>query len=726
MNKKLLSIILLGVLSINTASAELVNAPLPNANDKTSENLSAVNIIENLTNAVDLSTYKYGGTLKEGVNSMVVAYAYLTPQRDFGYIYTKDFDASNTSGTTVSARDDFGKSWNMSNYPESSYPQAQDRLLKIATNYISNSSFFTDRLAQVNDKNYKDMYLQYDSTRKQYFVASTLYVRWLYDVGCTGIGHTDDSHTGMFKKVPVLTDTGGPYIATGERMDTDPDVFTNPSQVSTIRNNKSTRVTTFKNALGGPVPNYPHLNNTEYNCWGDVISGTGRAFFEKRYEVRRYINDNVSDSFEVVIPKKTTTVSTQTAIPKVAPSVSVTSNVHLNSTSTAVDKYTFDIKISSKSPAKNYSSAVSETYSQPINKDGSLGTNPAATKEPSDTQMDIWHHNLVPVFEILDADGNVVTLYDKSGNKLSPKTISAGNTTITIPQSSIDISLNNHTARVTLKYSSSIRYLSYKKTLELSYSSNTNSALKDKTYSQIINYIDSTTGNNNNKNPIKTEISNGYTAVNPRIERVFKTSTKDNLSTQASDSISAYIPEEDNTPPTVKLEVTPPNTLTILEGASFDIELDASIKGKDPNLTVTGPGDYKIDKITDIPQGEVGEHRWVDNFKIDKVEIIAQNGDEIPYNQNQVSIDTSNPNKFIFKINGMTANPQHIGIANVKIYYSYDLNHRTWQTVPSTTLKDDGTPEYWNLYTNTTTTPQKGDINKNFKIYSLSGNTMLQ
>ena len=721
-SKRFYSLLLLSALSINMASAELITtgSPIGKTENKTE---GSIDIIENLTNKINLNPEKIeNGTLGSGNQSITTSYAYLTPQRDFGYIYIKDFDALNATGTVVPAADAFGKNWNASSYSDNDYPH--HRLLKIATNYMK-SADFTNKLAAVNDTNYKDMYIQHDKERGQDFVAVTLYIRWLYDVGCN-INH---EHNGNYKKVPVLEGsnfTNGTYIATGDKMDTNPNVFSNPGNVTTIRNEHKDRIKKFSSVVKpGTNLNYPYLSSTEYNCNGTSKSIRSGALFEKRYEVRRYITEGVKDSYEVVIPTKTTTTTTKTVKPDTSPKVSIDANAHLNSSNTAIDKYTFDINVSAKSPRYTYTKPASEIYTQKINKDGSLGVNPAVNKEPADNQMDIWHSDLVPVFELVDQNGNVVNLKDKSGNTISPKPINPGKSTITIKQSDIDISLNKYTARVSLKYSSNVRYLSNRTKYDITYQSASGGSLKaGSTHKQVIEYIDEKTKDNPNKNPLKTTLETKYSETNPRIDRKYITATTKDLNTRASDTISAFIPNADNLPPDVTLEINPPNTLTILEGATFEVKLEAILKGKNPDLTATGPKDYVIKNETDIPEGEVGEHWWVDNFKIDKVDIIAKNGDEIEYDDSQITIDSSNPNKFTFNIIDVTANPQHIGVAKVKIYYSYDLNHREWRTEPSEKLKEDGTPEEWYLYTNTTTTPQKGDVEGTFTIYSLSGETV--
>ena len=42
--------------------------------------------------------------------------------------------------------------------------------------------------------------------------------------------------------------------------------------------------------------------------------------------------------------------------------------------------------------------------------------------------------------------------------------------------------------------------------------------------------------------------------------------------------------------------------------STFEVKLEAILKGKNPDLTATGPKDYVIKNETDIPEGEVGEH----------------------------------------------------------------------------------------------------------------------
>lgn len=701
--KQILSLILVTLLAGNIVSAELINVGGTSSSEPVKTDTSnGIDIIKELTDTLSVATEEVkDGTTAEGSQSMVTAYAYLTPQRDFGYIHSKGFNATNGDGTVTVAQDDFNNNWNMGSSAIWD-TTAQRKLLSVATSYIETDRFI-DKLNAVNDSNINKMYIQKDSRDGREFVASTLYVRWLYDVKCT-LNHTHGNDS-YLKKVPVLNNGGGPYIATGDKMDMNPNVFTDANGVSTIRSQFNSRVKTFSSVVK-PGTNLNHQYITEdLNCDGTSAGRNNNAFFEKRYEVRRYIVKGGKSTYEAVVPTEKISTNTRVVLPDTSPKTNIKATTHYNVNGTAVSKYTFDITAVTKSPVESYIEK-NKTYTQKKLKNGTIENNSALEKEPGESKMDIWHSNVVPVLQILRPDGSVLKEFND---------VNLGNSTYIVYPSQIgNVNLDRHSARIILKYVSNVRFMSAKQDYSLTY----NSQKVSGNYQDTITYIENST-NGSSKLALKTDLSNHYDAKNPRIVKTFTTADTNPLETRATTSISAAISNTDLVPPSVTLKVDPPNTLTVLEGAKFNVKLDAALQSKDPNLTSTGDKTYTGDTESYIPAGEVGEHWWVDNFRIEEITIKAQNGTDIPYDNNQLSIDYSNPSSFKLRINNMTANPAHIGQATVHIKYAYDYNHRNWKTTPPEKIGGQ-----WTIEASTKTTPQKGSVSKNFKIYSLSGVTV--
>ena len=703
--KFLVSSIALLALSSNLAFAEMINLKNPGSTSQPATTQGdKIDIIKAQTTTTTTTVTSFDGNLyntgkpDNGSKGVTIGAAYLTPTNDFGYMYVNNYDYDG-SGTVTAYRDPLNSSNMWGGNVNSGYQTSNNRLYENAKNYfISSNGPARKAIANVTIENYNNgKYNVQTSDSGKKFVASTMYVRYTYDID-DGNYRSNPYETSS----PILDSsyTSGPYVGMGDYFDETIDVISlGDSGRNKIKNNSSKYLKSLS-SLGVSVPANSIVGLTIDDGFvksnGSYRRETKKAVLEKRFEYRRYIETTTTTidnpgGYEVVYPVTQTTAKSQVALPDISPTVNISSKTeYIDDKKSAVSQYVFDFNIVTKSTSNSYTNS-SSSYTVRTNSD-------IPNNEPNEYQMDFWHSNVSATFDIVDSSGNS-RLYNKKNISLSDKKIYVLPNEIK-PNSNGSTSINNCTAKITVNFKNNVRYLSNKSTYKYYYNQDGNS----KTFQEVINYIDTKpTGLQ-----IKTDISTHYSTTDPRDELTYTTATTKELSVEASSGIFS-ITSGDYVNPDVTVDVNPPNALTVLEGGKFDIDIGIDSK--------------------DVPIGNSGVDIWLSDFIIDEILIASASGEEI-YSEKNIPISPSTPTTIIDKkISNLTAKPTHIGKATVTVKYSYVVNQQKYTKTPiegSGKLNTDGGYD-WEY--NITKEPieritQNGVALNYFNIYSLSGNTV--
>lgn len=707
--KTLIATLMITSLSNNVAFAEIMNLRNPdtqeNANPETSQKIDIVKdqITDTHVSFSRFSSQPFStGNANNGSKGVTVSAAYLTPANEFGYIYIDKYDYGGR-GTVVAAIDELNPDSMWGGDVNSGTLNSNNRLYEHAKDYFVNSSGKIIKSIQDIEDTKIDSYNIQTANDGRTFVAATFYVRYSYDFL--------DNHnlTGYkyLKSYPVLGNTsaytGGPYIAMGDYFDDSIDVI---DLGNTGRNDIASRYGKYFLPLSDLVSSNTNLNrlgltydyhplkavNNNY-----VTTSTNKAMLEKRFEYRRYVETEeiVTDNpagFEFVYGVTNSTIKNQTVIPDISPKLSITSNTEYTDNSRgSISRYAFDVTIHTRDKERG------NTYENDFQPYTIRRISDKPDNEPKENQMDLWHSNLTATFDIVDPSGNS-RLY-------SPKSIPTYGSTVYVypddikPNDNGSKSLDDCTAKVTLNFKNNARFMSHKEVYSYHYNQNG----EVKTYDDVIDYIsEKPTGLQ-----LRTDIENYQTSTDPREELIYKTETSRTRTVEATTGILS-ITAGDYAHATVTVGVTPPNALTVLEGGEFDVNININTNG--------------------VPIGNNGTDTWISDFRIDELLITSASGDVI-YRENNISINPTTATTINKQVNHLTAKPTHIGKAIVKVTYSYIINKQTYRRVPieeSGRLDSNGDMiwDYTTIREPLEQVPQSGSAQNNFKIYSLSGNTV--
>lgn len=708
-NKKIKTLISFSItlmLSSNIAFAKIIKIQKPViSTDSTSDVGDKIQIVKDqgLTSTVSFDsiedTRNSEGNQANGHHGVTVAAAYLTPAKKFGYIYVEKYDYKDGGGKVIAHIDELNssKKWGGDVNKKNSSLTANNRLFVNARDYfVDPKGPIASSISNLDEKKLDSYLVQKDNNGKK-FVAATFYVRYTYDF--------KDGHDwgGYLKSSPVLkgntTYTNGPYIALGDYFDYKMDVIKGGD---TTRKLISDNYGTYFTKLSKLVTSTLNLNKTglkyDYNpvSAGDgnyVKTNTKQAMLEKRFEYRRYITTKTEtikneNGFEFVYPVTNKTVKTQSVIPDIVPTASIKATTeYYNSSKTRVNRYRIDVSITTKSYSNLYSEKL-KTYT--IRKASDRPTN-----EPRQDQMDLWHSDVTAYIDVVDSSGNS-KLFNKK--QISPDTkVVYINLDEIKPNYNGIRSLDNCTAKLIVNFKNNARFVLTQKIYSYLYKLDG----AEKTYNQVIKYIDS----KNSGLQLKTDIKKYEESTDPREELTYKTETSSFKSIEATSGISA-ITTGDYAKTMVSVDVEPPQTLTVLEGSDFNAIVNINTNG--------------------IPIGYTGADKWISDFKIDSLTITSASGDLV-YRENNIPISPSPASStFTKEFNHLTAKPTHVGIADIVVKYSYNINVQRYHTeiIEYTDENDELQWTYVTVADPLEITPQNGTAYNEFKIYSLTANTV--
>lgn len=705
MNKKiktLLSTLVVINISSNIAFAEIMTVSKPTVAESTTQYKgTALEIIKaqgtTVTSTIENFSGKFHSTghKDNGSKGVTIGAAYLNPDKKFGYVYVENYDYDGR-GVVKRYCDQAGTGTSWGGDPNrGSISDSNNRLYENAKSYFVSTSgpAYKSISSVTKEKLASGSYNIQTDDKGKTFVASTFYVRYTYDI--------DDGNVRAKKyesSNPILNDdfTSGPYVGMGDYFDETMDVVDNSNYKGIIQNNS--KYLKSLSSLGISIPSGViglTIDDGFIPKNGSYRRATKKAVLEKRYEYRRYVESSTTTvtnpgGFEVVYPLKNVTTKTQSILPDVSPKVSISATTeYTNSLKTSIRRYLLNINISTKKQTNYYNSNL-QTYV--VRKEADR-----PTTEPTENNMDFWHSNATATLDIVDSSGTS-RLYNVKPVYITTKQLYIYPSDIK-PDYSGSRSLDNCTAVLTLNFKNNARYLARKELYSYRYQQNNS----EKTYNQVISYISTKeTGLQ-----VTTNIENYQKSTDPREELTYKTQTSKTLSVQASAGISAVV-AGDYANADVVVSVDPPNTLTVLEGASFTVNIDISTNG--------------------VPVGDDGSDTWISDFKIDEVLITSAQGDTV-YKENDIYINPSSPVTVIkHQIKDLTAKPSHIGKATVKVNYSYTINRRTYTVEPvagSGREDEDGNMEWdYEVVTHIDQTYQNGSGTNYFNIFSITGNTV--
>lgn len=705
--KTLIATLVITSLSSNVAFAEIMNLRNPDIEENASpETSQKIDIVKSLKEDVEISIETFSkelystGRPDNGSKGVTIAAAYLTPNKTFGYMYVENYDYNGTGTVKIennvsSSNSIFaGRSPTQGTNPNNlMYDFAKSLFIN------KNLNAYTSIRDASEDGIKNGDYLIQEANDGRKFIASTFYVRYTYD-----IPNGDSNRTKLYEKPnPILpiSFTNGPYLAMGDFFDETMDVVTNSSSRDTIINNQTKYLKPLKDILG--VSSIPSgiigltLNDGFVKENGSFRVPTKRAVLEKRYEYRRYVKNDVilvdnPAEYEFVYAIKNNTTKSQSVLPDISPKLSINSSTeYTDSSKGSISKYAFDVEIytRNKEPGNTY---TKDFQNYTIRK-----VSDRPSDEPREDQMDLWHSDLTATFDIIDSSGR--------SRLNSPKSIPAYDSTVYIypddikPNDNGSKLLDDCTAKVTLNFRNNARFMAHKEVYAYRYTQQG----EVKTYDEIISYIDKKeTGLQ-----LKTDIANYQTSTDPREELIYKTETSRTRTIEATAGILSIV-AGDYANATVTVGVTPPNTLTVLEGGIFTANININTNG--------------------VPIGYNGSDTWITDFKIDELLITSASGDVI-HKENNIIINPTTLTTIDKQVSNLTAKPTHIGVASVKVTYSYTINKQTYRKVPidepgRVDSNGDMTWDY-NLVKNPLEQlHQNGTADNTFNIYSLSGNTV--
>lgn len=231
---------------------------------------------------------------------MPIAAAYLTPGKNFGYMYIENHNYKD-QGTITYYKDELNKENPWGYQIENTISSSSNILYNQAKSYfIEDNSPIRKSILALNDETLnKGLYNIQKSDDGRYFVSSTLYLRYIYDVD-----DSDYRENPYESSSPILDNSyiNGPYIGMGDYFDSNIDVITLKNEgKELIKNNKDIYFTSLS-SLGTIVQvndvigltkdkDYNKSHSQEYN-------ETNKSMLEKRFEYRRYVSGSENKEFE--------------------------------------------------------------------------------------------------------------------------------------------------------------------------------------------------------------------------------------------------------------------------------------------------------------------------------------------------------------------------------------------------------------------------------------------
>lgn len=717
MNKKIVTMILTLTLCTTfiptTVEAKLVNIMTPGKETTTNtvHTADGIKVIKKLGITVDSTTMigqsSTNGDYTQGVQGLSVAFAYLTPTKQFGIISRTNIDIlDKIKNEEHSSAHDELHVWSKSKTVTESIRDFYNNAVK---DFLGNGSIKSE-LENVTAKDIKsNAVLTQVSDANREFIASTLYVRWFYDLKS---GRTDTSDMYM-KQLPVLEFYGGnsgPYVAWGDFFSSTMKMI--PSSKKTpavLKENENRRKNIAANAdkyvrglnaITGKHYAGTHLTSDPYyggKTTQQTTTPNSKALFEKSYEFRRYFKRGSSetDYYEIVYPvTHYTTITNKSNAPKGLDASIKSNTIFTDNTKTEVEKYVFNVSIKPFEPETNGIKALSspKTYTILHNKNSTTIPSSPST-EPPENKADVWH----------DIISRKLTIKTKRGTLVKSINLASDNETVTVyPQDVNYENLGGYIVSVEVKYKTLSRYMQQKEVYTYSYN-------WDDGDGNVTNY---------NYSALQQELTKkGSSLIQGALNQIQEYNNKlkpqsiykfvtaglnDAPQTKIASDVIAGPHGKDPAEIELNVEVNPPNALTVLEGGVFDIILSFD--------------------TNDIPIGKTspGARVWIEDLKVTPIIVTAQNGDII-YEHTTPITDITN-DKLSATIVGVTAKPSHIGKATVVAHYTYTLIEEVYayKNVYDEFGNVISTEEY---LVRRDETPSKGTGKGYFNIYSLTGVT---
>lgn len=272
---------------------------------------SKLNIVTE--NSLEISLKENNLKLNETGRGIPISAAYLTPGKHFGYMYIDKHDYKD-NGIVKTYIDELNTDSKWSYNTEEYISSASNALYSKAKKYFTEKdSPIQKSILNLNTNTLnKGLYNIQKSDDGREFVASTLYLRYIYDVDDSDIRENIYESSS-----PILNNSyiNGPYIGIGDCFDTNIDTIKlGKKGKELIQSNKEMYFTSLS-SLGIIVPindvigltkdkDYNRSHSQEYN-------ENNKAMLEKRFEYRRYISNSQEKdftNFEIVYPVTITTL----------------------------------------------------------------------------------------------------------------------------------------------------------------------------------------------------------------------------------------------------------------------------------------------------------------------------------------------------------------------------------------------------------------------------------
>lgn len=719
MNKKIVTIMLTIALCATwiptTVEAKLAEIMIPGIETTTNtvNQKDSVQVIKKLGITVDSTTMigqsSTNGDYTQGVQGLSVAFAYLTPTKQFGIISRTNIDILDEikEEEHSSAYDDLHV-WNKSKTVTKSIRDFYNNAVK---DFLGNGRIKSE-LEKVSAKDIKsNAVLTQVSDANREFIASTLYVRWFYDLKS---GRTDTGDMYM-KQLPVLEFYGGnsgPYVAWGDFFSSTMKMI--PSSKKTLealqenenrRKNIAANANKYVrglNAITGKPHSGIYLTQDPYYTNASVTPlekpiNNNKALFEKAYEFRRYFKKGSSetDYYEIVYPvTHYTTITNKSNAPKGLDASVKANTVFTDNTKTEVAKYEFKVNINHLEPEINGVKHLESPKKYTILHDKYSTIIPSSPNtEPPENKADVWHDIISRKLIIKKKNGNIVKSINFTNN----------NETITIyPKDVYYENLGGYVVEIEVKYKTLSRYMQQKEVYTYSYN-------WDDGDGHVTNY---------NYSTLKQELSNKgnsliqgamnkiqeyHSNLKPQSKYTYVTAGL-NDAPQTKTARDVILGPNGSDPVSIELtvDVNPPNALTVLEGGMFDINLSFNTN----NIPIGKPTQ--------------GTRVWIENLKVTPVIATAQNGDIIYKHTTPITNITND--MLNTSIKGVTAKPSHIGKATVVAHYTYTLIEEVYDT--KIIYDKFGNAIDTEVYlAHRYETESKGSAKGYFNIYSLTGVT---
>lgn len=237
---------------------------------------------------------------------MPIASAYLTPGKNFGYMYIENHNYKN-QGTLKPYKDELNKENPWGGIKEESSLASNNLYNQAKRYFIDKNSPIQKSILSLNKNTLeKGLYNIQTSNDGRKFVSSTLYLRYIYDVD-----DADFRENIYEKSSPILDSTyiNGPYFAMGDYFDSNIDTIKLGEEGKELIKSKSGVYFKPLSSLGITIQVNDILGLTkdkDYNkSHSQESNEINKAMFEKRIEYRRYISNSDSNCFanyELIYP----------------------------------------------------------------------------------------------------------------------------------------------------------------------------------------------------------------------------------------------------------------------------------------------------------------------------------------------------------------------------------------------------------------------------------------